>query len=487
MSDTVVSLHEHALAYYDLGLSVVPLHAVKDGKCSCGSPTCGKPGKHPRVRWRTLQNNPLTRQQIDNYWQEHPDSNVGVITGVRSGIAVLDIDGPEGIASLESHGLPLTDLPATPTVITGGGGLHLYFRMPENRASVKTKAGVLPKVDIRADGGLTVLPPSMHASGRRYAWKPGASLDVDFADFDFSLLSAEQREPVGRDRQYWYERLLAGVSAGGRNDAAARLAGRYLGLGLSEAEVFFLLRGWNAYNDPPMPFDELRRTVRSIRDAEQAKNEATADLLSTVSDILRIKLNRVRRITGDAPKVILEFDEGTAMMTTAQLLSPRSFQQAVAEATKTVLRRFSSRTVPTHDRLSQMILAVSEDVDAGDEATGVGELILMISDYVSSHSVLQTFPADAVPTRGPFVCEGRVWIGVTDLIQRAGIRWGTRPSLASTAQMMRAVGMLRKTFTSVEGSTRTMWGIETDRVPFSQQDTQPARAEEITMTAAGPN
>jgi hypothetical protein len=35
---------------------------------------------------------------------------------------------------------------------------------------VSCKVGLVPGIDIRADGGFIVVPPSLHASGRRYAW-----------------------------------------------------------------------------------------------------------------------------------------------------------------------------------------------------------------------------------------------------------------------------------------------------------------------------
>lgn len=464
--DAAPSMLEAALEYAELGLNVVPLHGVNDGTCTCGSPSCGKPGKHPRIRWRDLKSKPLTSDQIEEIWTRWPDSNVGVITGRISDVAVLDIDGSEGVAALEAHGLPLTDLPSTPTVETGGGGFHYYYRMPEADTGVKTSAAVLDHVDIRAEGGLAVLPPSMHASGRRYEWQEGRSIhDLDFGDFDFSLLSAEDREPVGPQRRRWFEKILAGVSHGSRNDMAAKLAGRYFGLGMGETEVFFLLRGWNSYNDPPIPLPELRRTIESIRDAEGEDQQDQKDLIEQISDILKVKLESVKRITGDDPKILLEFNEGTVMLTMTKLLSPKGFQQAVAEATKVVVRKLGSRSVPTHDRLAQMILLASEDIDAGEEATGTGELVIMINEYIESQISLPVI-ADEAPLRGAFIYDGRAWISATDLVQRAAAKWGTRPSLTATAQMMRAIGMVRHTFRTPGGGSRTMWGIELGRVPF---------------------
>ena len=86
-------------------------------------------------------------------------SGVGIVTGPVSGVLVLDVDGPEGEAELKKHGHP-----ATPMVRTAGGGLHLYFRHPEQH--VKTGIRVAPGLDVKAAGGYVVAPPSVGPNGK---------------------------------------------------------------------------------------------------------------------------------------------------------------------------------------------------------------------------------------------------------------------------------------------------------------------------------
>ena len=111
-------------------------------------------------------------------WRDPPPSaNIGVATGRRSGIWVLDVDthhdGDNSLAKIEvDHGpLPLTVEASTPR-----GGRHLYWRWNVEDPEIRNSAGrVGPGLDVRGEGGFVVVPPSMLADGRGYHWiKNGA-------------------------------------------------------------------------------------------------------------------------------------------------------------------------------------------------------------------------------------------------------------------------------------------------------------------------
>ena len=157
------------------GLRVLLLHAVHDGLCTCGDPSCKHPGKHPRFTggWKTATTDEAT---IRRWFAQYPDSNIGIATGAVNGLVILDIDprhgGDESLRRLcAEYGLTLD----TPAVRTGGDGAHYYFKHPGG--SITSRVGLYPGIDIRADGGYVVAPPSLHKSGKRYAWEPGSGLD----------------------------------------------------------------------------------------------------------------------------------------------------------------------------------------------------------------------------------------------------------------------------------------------------------------------
>ncbi|MBK8172770.1 MAG: bifunctional DNA primase/polymerase [Sandaracinaceae bacterium] len=160
-----------ALAYAALGYHVFPVFEIgESGQCACGQADCNSPGKHPRTS-RGHKDATTRASQIANWWEKYPQANVGIRTGVESGLFVLDVDprhgGDAALAELEhQHGA----LPATIDASTGGGGRHLWFAMPGTDA--RNRTGFRPGLDIRGKGGFAVVPPSNHKSGRRYEWKP---------------------------------------------------------------------------------------------------------------------------------------------------------------------------------------------------------------------------------------------------------------------------------------------------------------------------
>lgn len=166
-----------AISYAERGWRVFPLHGIVNGLCTCGRRSCGSVAKHPLVR-RGLYEATTDPKQIQSWWRRWRSANVGIATGATSGIAVIDIDLPRALPSLKQL---VHKFPSTLTGCTGGGGLHLIYRgtCADLRCTTSQVPGIghLIGVDVRAEGGYIVAPPSIHRSGRRYEWlDPNAPL-----------------------------------------------------------------------------------------------------------------------------------------------------------------------------------------------------------------------------------------------------------------------------------------------------------------------
>lgn len=170
---------EHALAYAKRGWSVFPLFDPnpKTGYCACGRPSGRRQegrceSKHPRMNGG-FKKATTDENQIRRWWGQWPDASIGIPGGAANGFFVVDLDEKE--AEGISGGARWAELVAAngpdnnpPEIETGSGGMHLLYKYVDG---ISTSTGSLPEgIDIRGSGGYIVAPPSIHYSGRRYAW-----------------------------------------------------------------------------------------------------------------------------------------------------------------------------------------------------------------------------------------------------------------------------------------------------------------------------
>jgi len=260
---------EAALLYARHGWYVLPLHSVRDSRCTCkNADNCESPGKHPR--WDPLlcpdgvHSATSDPDLIKRMWAEWPDANVGIATGAKTGFFVLDVDprhgGDESLAELVArHG----ELPDTVESLTGGGGRHIFFAHPGHR--IPNKANIAPGMDIRGDGGYIVAPPSVHISGNHYEWEISSRPDeVTIAPAPSWLLALIGVSERGNGRGL-ATTISDRIPAGERNSTLTSLAGTMRRRGMSEEAIFAALWTENlARCDPPLDEDEVRRIAKSV-------------------------------------------------------------------------------------------------------------------------------------------------------------------------------------------------------------------------------
>lgn len=167
-----MNILEHALQYAENGYAVFPVHGIEGGRCTCGKQECSSPGKHP-IHSGGFKNATTDAGTIADWWRDHPRANVAIATGEVSGIMVVDVDygpGGDGFISIADLELENGRIPSSARVRTGSGGMHIYLKMPDR--PISSSAGKLgPSIDIRANNGYVVAPPSTHISGNTYEWK----------------------------------------------------------------------------------------------------------------------------------------------------------------------------------------------------------------------------------------------------------------------------------------------------------------------------
>lgn len=180
ISHPPISVLDAGLGYARGGWPVFPLFGAQRVGfgcdtliCTCSrGATCEHPAKHPAVSGG-FHAATTDERAIRSWFTNRSDFNLAIATG--NGLAVLDCDrrhdGHRTLAALERrHG----KIPRDPEVITGNGG-HIYLRY-DRRLVLPSGSGLLgPGLDLKADNGYVVAPPSLHFSGHRYHWHDGSS------------------------------------------------------------------------------------------------------------------------------------------------------------------------------------------------------------------------------------------------------------------------------------------------------------------------
>ena len=230
---------EHALALGRAGFRAIFVHAPDGEGCTCGLAHEDRKsiGKHPIARaWQKIATD--DEQAIrDERARIRFEPNLGIVMGLRadgSYVVAVDVDDHERFAALVEQ---LGPLPDTLTSISGRGYRLLLSLPPDTpRDRVKNVTGLAgsPGVDVKVRGGQIVVAPSLHASGKRYAWGETFVVAEMPADWVHALLSP----PV---RPEWVAEYTPQTM---RDDAkAAKRARKYLeSATLAEASLVYRSR-----------------------------------------------------------------------------------------------------------------------------------------------------------------------------------------------------------------------------------------------------
>ena len=123
---------------------------------------CAPGTKKPTAESHGFKDATSDAMTIERWWSDRIVWNVAIATGQPSGFFVVDADLHKPGCEFSQ----LDPLPKTYTVHTPSGGQHLYFRQP-HRLAIKSGNDTLGQfVDVKADGGYILAPPSIFEGGQ---------------------------------------------------------------------------------------------------------------------------------------------------------------------------------------------------------------------------------------------------------------------------------------------------------------------------------
>jgi putative DNA primase/helicase len=147
---------------------------------------------------------------------------------------------------------------------TGGGGTHHIFKLPKFPIR-KDNHGKLfgPRVDVMSNGTIIVVPPSVHASGKRYRWRKEMSLLKNAPGSLPKKWRIHIKSQQSPDKPKANE--SESIATGARNDTLTSIAGKLHNTGIGPETLLEALRNENNLRcETPLDDDEVTRIAQSI-------------------------------------------------------------------------------------------------------------------------------------------------------------------------------------------------------------------------------
>ena len=168
------------------------------------------------------------RSGITDLFKDYPSAAIGLVTGQRSELIVIDIDERENFSGLQNFKNAGYQLSPTVSASTPRGGIHLYFKAPSCEVPCSVSK-IAEGVDIKGDGGFVIAPPSITKWGK-YSW------ECSYQIFQQGPLPLPEKfyMTVGQKRPFRgsgdrlgsvSSRLLETIVEGNRNDEMTKRCG----------------------------------------------------------------------------------------------------------------------------------------------------------------------------------------------------------------------------------------------------------------------
>jgi hypothetical protein len=198
---------------------------------------------------------------IREWWRSWPQANIGIPTGRRTNLFVVDLDTEGDQWAKAEFVLRYGVVGAAVIVGTGSGGRHCWFGRPDVPVRLSHGGDGAPfgidGIHFRCDGGLIVAPPSRNAAG------PYALLEAEFEELHPPR--ADLVEMLLAVRKSTTTAAGAVIRQSARNTTLTSLAGTMRDRRMTEEEIALALLAVNEGRcRPPLAGDEVRGIAASV-------------------------------------------------------------------------------------------------------------------------------------------------------------------------------------------------------------------------------
>jgi hypothetical protein len=210
-------------------------------------------------------------ETIRGWWTKCPNANIGIATGQKSGLAVVDLDGPEG--AISGKRLQLT----SNIIALTGNGKQLFYADTEGKLRNSVKK-IAPGVDTRGANGYVVVSPSLHPNGKRYTWQSQpltrhllSPLPTLFSTIPTSGASVS----TIRKADGWIAGALEEMKKGHVHNTLISVLGKFRSHNFSEEDTYKLLSPYALVDG--RPFEGLRDKIAEIWKRYQPLSNVTGN------------------------------------------------------------------------------------------------------------------------------------------------------------------------------------------------------------------
>ncbi len=185
-------------------------------------------------------------------------TGIGMATGELSGLTVIDVDNKNGVNGFQTLERLAIQLPPTVTVNTPSGGKQFYFKYAPNIKNMVSAFHKKSGIDIRNDGGLVIMPKSVHPNGGIYEFVEEQEIET----FPYANFPAEVNDLLvdKKGKNYSTFELPTKINDGERNNILFKYASQLRATGLEKTEILPALYVVNTERCIP-PYDKEKLEV----------------------------------------------------------------------------------------------------------------------------------------------------------------------------------------------------------------------------------
>lgn len=313
--------------------------------------------------------------QIKTWWENHPDANIGLVTGKDANLVVIDVDvkdnagGIKSLKQLENNYGQFDTL----MVHSPSGGIHYYFEYPQGNYDIRSTTGLRPGIDVRANGGYIIAPGST-IDGIPYQFDDKDKEIAELPDELLKILITKSIKPKSISRNQVYhasqQNSLIGIKKGYRDVTIYKhscvLRKNDVPYDVAESQVLTI-----AHNCiPPFPDNEAIKCLRSAFRSFKPKPKNPTDvgnaerLIAVYGDDIRYVYEYRRWIHWDDN--IWATDENGHMSRLAKQVAKSIFGEAANESDEKLQKKLF-----THAFASESIKRLTSMIDVSTTETGI--------------------------------------------------------------------------------------------------------------------